>query len=131
MKSVFEIAARYVEPSLKRVLVNKLLTLGTPRFRIASCLGISQSLITRYIKKERGLYDFSIIHEVDEKLQKLAEKIAKGELCGLKAYDELAELVIYILSKKYACGIHYLTSKDINPATCNICPTLFSRFVNE
>ena len=125
MKSLFEFVAKHVEPSVKRALVKKLLDRGVDRSTISRCVGVSQSLITRYIRGERGLHDFTAIREVYEALEKLASKVASGEQCGPLAYIEVARIVMYILSKKYVCGIHYVVERAVDPAKCNICSRLF------
>lgn len=125
MKSIFEFAAKHIEPSLKKTLVLKLLERNIDKTYISKCLDISPPLVTRYVKGERGLHDLSVISEVNEALEELAIKIAERKLCGLDVYKEIARLTIYVLYKKYACGIHYLATRDVNPATCNICQTLF------
>ncbi len=127
MKSILEFAARHVEPSLKRSLAIKLLARGVDRGKVSTCLGISPALLTRYIKGERGLHDFTRIKDVDERLDKLAEEVASGRKCGLDAYTELLNLTFYVLYKKYACGIHYVATRDVNPAKCNACPALFGK----
>ncbi len=131
MKSLLEFAAKHVEPSLKRSLAIKLLARGVSRSTISKCLSVSPALLTRYVKGERGLHDFTRIKEIDEELDKLAEKIASGEKCGLDAYAELLTLTFYVLYKKYACGIHYAATKDVNPAKCNACSTLFGKLFEQ
>lgn len=131
MKSVFEFAARHVEPSLKKSLILKLLARNIDRAYIAECLDISPSLITRYVRGERGLHDLGAISEVNSMLEGIADKIAGGEICGWEAYVEVARLTMYVLYKKYACGIHYLATRDVNPSSCNICPTIFRDLSNK
>lgn len=130
MKSVFEFAARHVEPSLKKSLILKLLVRNVDRSRIAKCLGVSQSLITRYVKGERGLHDLTAISEVNSALEDLADRIANGVMCGEEVYGAIVKLTIYVLYKKYACGIHYLATRDVNPSTCRICPKIFGGLIN-
>lgn len=131
MKSVFEFAAKYIEPSLKKSLILKLLGRNLDREYIAKCLKISPSLITRYVKGERGLYDLTTISEVNNRIERIADEIASGKLCGLNAYSEIVKLTMYVLYKKYACGIHYLATRDVNPSTCNICPTIFQNIITD
>ncbi|MFP3268324.1 MAG: XRE family transcriptional regulator [Desulfurococcales archaeon] len=125
MKSVFEFAAKHIEPSLKRALILKLLSKNVNRTYIAKCTGVSPALITRYAKGERGLHDLTAIREIDEALKELSDKITNGEMCGSEVYIRIAELTMYVLSKKFACGIHYLATRDIDPLKCNICPSIF------
>ena len=109
--------------------MKKLLDRGVDRSTISRCIGVSQPLITRHIRGERGLHDFTTIREVDEILERLASRVASGELCGLPAYVEVVRVVMYILSKKYIwkyiCGIHYVVERAVDPAKCDICSRLF------
>ncbi|MEM4827451.1 MAG: XRE family transcriptional regulator [Desulfurococcaceae archaeon] len=125
MKSVFELVAKHVEPSIKRSIVEALVEQGLPKAEIAKCLDISPSLVTRYLKKERGLHDFTRIPDVAERVRRLAGRIVYEKLCGNEAYMEIVKLVFHVLSRKYACSIHYLLDKSVNPATCHVCTELF------
>lgn len=125
MRSVFELIARHIEPSLKRGLVEKLLARGMSKSKVSLCLGLSPSLVTKYSKRERGLHDFTHIPSVNDELNKLADKIAGTGVCNEEIYVEIGRLAIQILRNKYACGIHYGMDKSINPALCKICPSLF------
>jgi predicted transcriptional regulator len=129
LKSIFEFASKHIEPSLKRSLILKLLSRNMSRAEIARCLGVSSSLVTRYVKGERGIHDFTVIREIDQKLEKLSDEVATRKLCGEGVYVEIAKLTLYVLSKKYACGVHYLASRDVDPSKCNICPSLFREVV--
>ncbi len=127
---MFEFASKHIEPSLKRSLILKLLSRNMSRAEIARCLGISPSLVTRYVKGERGIHDFTVIREIDQELEELSDEIATRKLCGEEVYVEIAKLTLHILSKKYACGVHYLASRDVDPSKCNICPSLFRGVVS-
>ncbi|MEM0380370.1 MAG: XRE family transcriptional regulator [Desulfurococcaceae archaeon] len=125
MKSIFELVSKHVEPSIKRSIVESLVKRGMPRTMISKCLGISTSLITRYLRKERGLHDFTNIADLASKIEELADRIVNNRLCKEYFYYELIKLTIYALSKKYVCEIHYSIDKSINPAKCHICPEIF------
>lgn len=126
MRSVFEIASKYVEPSLKRMLAVKLVEKGLPLSEVAKCLWVSASLATRYSRGERGVLDLSGIPEVDAALEELARRVVENRLCGEELYVEIARLTMFVMSRKYACATHYHLSRDVNPAKCDVCPTLFS-----
>jgi hypothetical protein len=100
------------------------------RSHIAKCLNVSLSLITRYAKDERGLHDLATISEVNLILEDLADRIINEDICGAEAYAEIVKLTMYVLYKKYACGIHYLATRDVNPSTCNICPSIFRSIIS-
>jgi len=129
LKSVFELIAKHVEPSIKRSLVESLTRRGLSRSSIARCLGISVPLVTRYVKKERGLHDFTSIKDVALRIEELANKVVDSGICGNDLYYEIVKLTVYVLARKYACGVHYSLDKSINPAKCGICPGLFENLV--
>jgi len=77
------------------------------------------------------LHDLTVISEVNSLLENLAEKITNKEFCGAYAYIKIIKLTLYVLYKKYVCGIHYLATRDVYPATCNICPLIFQDIFNR
>jgi len=88
-------------------------------------LEVSLSHVTRYLKKERGLCNFTRIPDVAERVSRIASRVVSEKLCGYEAYKEIVKLVLHVLSRKYACSIHYLVDKSVNLATCRICTEIF------
>ncbi|MEM4452800.1 MAG: XRE family transcriptional regulator [Thermosphaera sp.] len=130
MKSIFELAYRYIEPSIKRSLVERLLARGMRSVDVAKCLGLSLSLVSRYARRERGLQDFMVYPDVAKYIEKLADRVFQGEVCGISVYKEILMLTLYILGRKYACSLHYAIDRDINPASCRLCPDLVSSLMS-
>ncbi|WP_448578192.1 transcriptional regulator [Thermosphaera sp.] len=126
-KSIFELAYRYVEPSIKRLLVLKLAERNIPPIVIAEKLGISPSLVSRYVKGERGVFLNVFKHpDLVQRIEQVSEKIALGELEGIRLQIEVNRLVLKTLADKHVCGLHRMVDETVNPVTCNICPTLFT-----
>jgi predicted transcriptional regulator len=126
MKDVFELATRYVAPSIRRHLARELVRRGMARADAARILNLSRSAITRYIKSERGagirLTRFS---DVTQMIKELATKILKNELDKSQIQERIAEITAYILSKKYFCTYHKKLDPEIDILHCNLCPTIF------
>ena len=126
MKSVFYIADKYVYPSLRRLLVLRLRSKGARPAEIARLLGLSRSLVTRYLKGERGKYiDFTMYSDVVEAIDKLADTLLKGRIRADEATLVLSGLTMYVLGKRYVCNLH-AEIDDIDPSKCGLCPRLFS-----
>ncbi|MGB9827712.1 MAG: transcriptional regulator [Thermosphaera sp.] len=126
-KNIFELAYRYVEPSIKRLIVLKLVEKNIPPIAIAEKLGVSPSLVSRYMKGERGMFlDVSKNPGIMERVEQVSEKIARGELEGVSLQIEVNKVVLKTLADKHVCGLHKLVDETVNPVTCNICPTLFA-----
>jgi predicted transcriptional regulator len=125
-RNIFELAYRYVEPSIKKLIVLKLVEKKIPPVIIAEKLSISPSLVSRYVKGERGRFlDLSKYPDLVLRVEEISEKIATGELEGISLQIEINKLVLKTLSDKRVCGLHKMIDETVNPVTCNICPTLF------
>ncbi len=125
MKSVFTIADKYVYPSLRRFLVIRLRYKGARPAEIARLLGLSRSLVTRYLKGERGRYiDFSIYPDVVETLDRIADAVINNKISNKEVIIGLSTLTMYVLARKYVCRFH-AEIDDVNPSTCDICPKIY------
>jgi predicted transcriptional regulator len=126
VRNIFELAYRYVEPSIRKLIVLKLVEKKIPPIIIAEKLSISTSLVSRYVKGERGRFlDPSKYPDLVLRVEEISEKIATGELEGISLQIEINKLVLKTLSDKRVCGLHKMIDETVNPVTCNICPTLF------
>lgn len=124
---VFELAGRFVEPSVKRAVVLKLLERKLPPIEIARAMGISPSAVSRYIKGERGSYvDLLKIPEIAADIERLADSIVAGRAPAEEVALKIYAITLKVLANKYACGLHKMIDEGVNPVRCNICSTLFS-----
>ena len=127
MRTVFEIAYRYLTPAIRRELVRRLLEKSFMEVEVSRMLRISHSLVSRYVSGERGsAIDLSRYRDVMDRIEILAERIARGEANYYRIYEEIERITLYTLSKKYLCNIHKAIDPHIDPANCNICPNLFA-----
>jgi len=130
--SAFEIASRYVLPSLKRRLAEIMLKeYGFTQKEIARILGVSEAAISRYISGERGHYlRIENLKGVDEKLRRIAEAFQRREADPLAVHYMLHIITSEIMAEKRLCAMHRELDVDISPAECNICPKIFSKSTN-
>lgn len=126
--TVFELAYRYVFPSVKKRLVEIMYReYGISQWRISRILGIDQSTVSRYLSGERGgLIDFSRYIDVDKNIQELASKIVREELDIYAVIYELVRLTLWIMSRGYICMYHKNLDPELDISRCNICLELFS-----
>jgi len=124
--NAFEVASRYVYPSLRRRLVEHLRERGLKQTEIAELLHITQSAVSRYLKEERGkLIDVSSFQDIDSEVEKLAERII-GERPGeYEIHTELVKLSLEFLGKGYGCSFHAEIDPEIDPEKCRVCIELF------
>ncbi len=132
--SIFELGYRYLIPSIKKRLVEIMLRdYGYTQREIANILGVSESVVSRYIANQRGcLIDIKAYSYIDKKLRGLAESIASHKLVDRYAiYRNLYSMALEMMAKKYVCAIHRELDRDIDPSKCNICPELFSSIIMD
>ncbi|WP_297418059.1 helix-turn-helix domain-containing protein [Thermococcus sp.] len=124
--NAFEVASRYVYPSLRRRLVEHLRGRGLKQTEIAKLLHITQSAVSRYLKEERGkTIDVSAFPDIDRKLETLAERIIAERPSEYEIHTELVKLSLEFLGKGYGCSFHAEIDPEIDPKKCGVCLELF------
>jgi predicted transcriptional regulator len=126
MRSVYEILYRYVLPAIKKRLAEELQLLGFTERDVAKMLSVSQPLISRYNRGERGTaIDIKQFKDLDLKIKYLAREIAEKKLDLIQIYSDLHKLAAYFMAKRYGCTFHRELD-GIDPGRCNVCPTIFN-----
>ncbi|NJE06231.1 ArsR family transcriptional regulator [Thermococcus sp. M36] len=124
--NAFEVASRYIYPSLRRRLVEVLREKGLTQTGIAELLHITQSAVSRYLKMDRGaLIDLKAFPDIDEEVKALAERIIRERPDEYEIHAELVRISLRLLGKGYACSFHARIDPDIDPSLCNVCIELF------
>ena len=124
--NAFEVASRYVYPSLRRRLVEHLRERGLKQTEIAELLHITQSAVSRYLREERGrLIDVSSFPDIDGKITELAERIISERPGEYEIHTELVKLSLEFLGKGYGCSFHAEIDPEIDPKECRVCIELF------
>ncbi|MBS7605900.1 transcriptional regulator [Candidatus Bathyarchaeota archaeon] len=132
MLSVFEFGYRYVIPSIKRRLIEKLVEMGLTRREAARRIGLSSSAASRYLLGERGAYINVAAHnDVDRAISELAASIIDNSIDFNGVQIQIHRIAIYALSRKYVCEDHARIDLKVDPKLCPICPTLFSSLMKQ
>ena len=127
--NAFEVASRYIYPSLRRRLVEILRERGLKQTEIAGLLYITQSAVSRYLKMDRGaLIDVSAFPDVDAEINALADRIFRDKPNEYEIHSELIRIAVRMLGRGYACSFHSKLDPEINPVECRVCIELFSGF---
>jgi len=126
MEDVFGLAYRYVAPSVRRVLADKLVEKGMSRKEAAEMLGLSRSAVTRYLKSERGvLAKITGFEDVTRRIEEVSERVLRGELDEYSVQEEVSKIAAYFMSKKYFCKTHKKMDPEIDIARCRVCSRVF------
>lgn len=128
MEDVFELAYRYVVPSVRRILAIKLVEKNMYEKEAAEILGLSRSAISRYLNSERGmLVKITDFLDVINLIENLAENIISRKFDSYRIHEEIARIASYFMSKKYFCKTHGKINPTIDIVKCRICPKVFSK----
>ncbi len=134
----YELIAEYIAPYLRGLVILKLTEMGYSQPKISRMIGISQPMVSKYIKLGRDallthLLKLGLFQEEIEAIINMLAKTLERE-----RYREYLRIFStycgYILRKGYLCEIHRKTypllSKD-----CDICikliPTLIDPYIEE
>jgi len=127
MKSnVFEAAARYVYPALRRSLVEILRERGLTQTQIAGLLHITQSAVSRYLKMDRGgLIDGRKFEDVEKELRDFAGEVVERKPSEYEIHARIVRITLEMLGKGYICSFHSKVDPEIDPKKCRVCIKLF------
>ncbi|BES80495.1 transcriptional regulator [Pyrodictium abyssi] len=124
--NAFEVASRYVYPSVRRRLVEKLSEKGLTQTEIARLLHITQSAVSRYLSVERGYaLDLKPYPDIDAQLEQLAKEIVSKRPDEYQIHYHLVRISIEVLSRGYACKLHATIDPGLDPRRCRACTELF------
>ncbi|WP_297064396.1 helix-turn-helix domain-containing protein [Thermococcus sp.] len=124
--TAFEVASRYVYPSLRRRLVEHLRNKGLKQVEIAELLHVTQSAVSRYLNMDRGsMIDVSKFSDIDRELEELADEILESHPGEYVIHRRLIEIALKMLGRGYVCTFHSRIDPEVNPAECRICIELF------
>ncbi|MGB9717703.1 MAG: transcriptional regulator [Thermoproteota archaeon] len=127
MEDAFELAYRYVVPSVRRTLATKLVKKGMLRKEAAEILELSRSAVSRYLNSERGmLIKTNEFKDVMNLVEKLADRIIREKPSDYIVQEETAKIVAYFMSRKYFCKTHKKMNPGIDIAKCRICERVFN-----
>lgn len=123
-----ELVSKYLAPGVKALVALRLRSRGFGQERIARLLGVSQPMVSKYLKRRvsdivenlarAGVDPEEAVSVADT----LASKLARGDLQGY--YALFTSFANTVLSRGGLCSLHRSHGA---PADCNICATLFAQ----
>ncbi len=132
MEDVFELAYRYVVPSIRNALARELVKKGMSRKNTAKLLNLSRSAVSRYLDDERGVFvKTTRFKDVQHMVRKLADDIVRTGMDEYTVQEEVSRIATYFLSRKYFCAKHKEINPNIDIARCRICKNVFSKRVGN
>ncbi|AEM38542.1 transcriptional regulator, XRE family [Pyrolobus fumarii 1A] len=125
--NAFEVAYRYVYPSVRKRLVEKLSEKGLTQTEIAKLLHITQSAVSRYLSAERGApLDLKPYPDIDAELEQLAQEILSSHPDEYQIHYHLVRISLEVLRRGYACQLHATIDPGLDPKKCKTCIILFN-----
>lgn len=132
MEDVFELAYRYVVPSVRNALVRELVKRGASRNSVASLLNMSRSAVSRYMNDERGVFiEVARFKDVLNMVEKLADEIIREQSDEYIVQEKVSMIAAYFLSRKYFCMSHRRINPRINIVKCKVCKNVFSTLFSD
>jgi len=127
LEDVFELAYRYVVPSIRNALVRKLVEKGVPRNSVASLLNLSRSAVSRYMNNERGMFlEVVRFKDVRNMIETFADEMIQRRNDEYMAQERISMIAAYFLSRKYFCVEHKKLNPKIDIVKCKVCKNVFS-----
>jgi len=131
MISIFELGYRYIVPSIKRRLTEKLIGMGLTQSEAARKLGLSVSAISRYLSMERGIWvDVASYSDLDNAINDLASAIRDNRIDFYDIQVSIHRIALYALGRKYMCKIHSKIDLSVDPDRCTICPKIIANLID-
>lgn len=126
MVSVFGLLDRYIGPAMKRALAVELYEKGMSEEKIANILGVSRSLVSRYLKGNRGSHLEELPRSLLEEIKFIAVEASSGKLQSSDIEYLLWVTALKYASRKKLCAFHAKIDSKIDARTCQLCVKLFS-----
>ncbi len=125
--SAFEVASRYVYPSIRRRIVDILYNeYKKNQKEIAKLTHITQSAVSRYIRHNRGvIIDISQFRDIDKEVHSIAKWIITDNPDEYELHKRIIEISLKMLGKGYVCTFHHDIDESVDPSECRTCIDLF------
>jgi predicted transcriptional regulator len=123
MLTPYEIAVKSVIPAVRRMVAKQLIEMHKfTQQRAASLLGVSQSAISRYDTRERGVaIDLEVHPDVVRCVSELANDVAKGYVSTLMLGKRIDIICDYIIKHGYMCDFHREIDPSVSKDECVVC----------
>ena len=124
-----ELVTKYIAPVIKALIVHKLASRGFSQERIARLLGVSQPMVSKYLRRSRESlfselekYGLSIV-EVRSIIDLLSALLERGSI--LEYYSAFTSYVNSVLARGDLCKFHREIEPRL-PLSCDICRQAFA-----
>lgn len=123
MLTPYEVAVKSVIPALRRMVAERLIRDHKfTQWRAAMVLGVSQSAISRYDTRNRGVaINLESYEDVVKLVDNLARDIAFGRLTPVSVAKRLDDICEYVLKHGYMCEFHERIDPSISRDKCGVC----------
>ncbi|MGB9708764.1 MAG: transcriptional regulator [Infirmifilum sp.] len=125
MSTVFGLFDKYVGPAMRRALAVELYNRGFKIGEIAEILGVSRSLVSRYLNGSRGSRAGDIPEDVFNSVKSIADEIEGTSIGPYDVEYRLWQETLKLASEKKFCRLHARVNKRIKPELCQVCVRLF------
>jgi predicted fused transcriptional regulator/phosphomethylpyrimidine kinase/predicted transcriptional regulator len=123
-----ELVSRYIIPNIRALIAHRLAENGLSQERIARLLGISQPMVSKYLRRKREdiIKEFEKIGINIEELSSVTELLASLLLKGsvTEYYQAFTSYVNLLLSRGDLCELHRRIEKRL-PQSCELCRNAF------
>jgi len=127
MVTLFGLLDRYVYPSLRRALALELHRMGLDEKAIAEKLGVSRSLVSRYLLGSRGAFIGELSNRQAERIRRLAEEVVRGNLSGREVEASLALIAVDMARSGELCPLHARLDYRFADRSCSMCRVVFTQ----
>ena len=123
MSTPCEIAVKCVLPAVRALTARELIqNFGLKQAETAKKLGISQSAISHYIRKNRGTaLDLKEDAEIYDEVKEIAAKIYAKENPKINLISRLCKVCKIVRKKRLMCTLHGNCDAELNVNECEIC----------
>ncbi|MEM3555514.1 MAG: helix-turn-helix domain-containing protein [Candidatus Micrarchaeia archaeon] len=118
-----EVIVRYYLPAVRYRVAKELLEKhGWTQVEVSKELGITQAAVSKYRsgKLDRKAKEFAESDEIKEAAERIAEKIASGEIKTPKSINKICLLCVSLRKNGKLCELH-LDMKKLERNVCDVC----------
>ncbi len=124
-----ELVAKYIAPVMRALIAHNLVMKGLSQERIAKLLGVSQPMVSKYLRRDRNAllkelkkYGISAT-EAESVIDLLSSLLERGSI--VEYYSAFTSYVNSVLARGDLCEFHRRVEQRL-PQNCNICRQAFS-----
>jgi predicted transcriptional regulator len=118
-----EVVVKTVLPNIRALIAKELSeNYHMRQADVAKLLGISQSAVSMYVRKNRGIgINLEKERDVHERIIWLSERIFDGSITQEEYISKVCEICKLVRSKGLLCPLHKQYAKPLNLDACSHC----------